>query len=158
MNFRQIFAKLEPFEVKVSDFFEFWGINSKFTEIQAAFGLAQLKKLPQRLRRLKKMYKIIQEELNNVDEITFFQDEPKWYIDILVKNPGILIQKLRTHGIQARRFYRPLHQQPLYKNKKTNFKNSNYLYEHGLWLPSTTNISDEELLYIITKIKTLIKE
>lgn len=142
----------------MSDFFEFWGINSKFTEIQAAFGLAQLKKLPKRLRRLKKMYKIIQEELNNVDEITFFQDEPKWYIDILVKNPGILIQKLRTHGIQARRFYRPLHQQPLYKNKKTNFKNSNYLYEHGLWLPSTTNISDEELLYIITKIKTLIKE
>ena len=103
----------------MSDFFEFWGINSKFTEIQAAFGLAQLKKLPQRLRRLKKMYKIIQEELNNVDEITFFQDEPKWYIDILVKNPGILIQKLRTHGIQARRFYRPLHQQPLYNNSSS---------------------------------------
>ena len=32
----------------MSDNFEFWGINSKFTEIQAAFGLAQLEKLPQR--------------------------------------------------------------------------------------------------------------
>ena len=137
----------------MSDHFAYWGINSKFTEIQAAFGLAQLKKLPKRLNRLKKMYKITREELKNTDGISFFQDEPKWYIDILVKNPDILIQKLRTHGIQARRFYRPLHQQPLYKSSKKNFKNSNYLYEHGIWLPSTTNISDEELVYVTKKIK-----
>ena len=78
-------------------------------------------------------------------------------MDILVKNPDNLIQKLRKHGIQARRFYRPLHQQPLYKNEKNNFKISTYLYEHGLWLPSTTNLSDKELLYIINKIKILIK-
>ena len=37
------------------------------------------------------------------------------------KNPDTLIQKLRKNGIQARRFYRPLHQQPLYKSKKSNF-------------------------------------
>ena len=98
-------------------------------------------------------YKITQEELKNVDQVSFFQNEPKWYIDILVKNPNILIQKLRTHGIQARRFYRPLHQQPLYKSSKKNFKNSNSLYDHGIWLPSTTNISDEELVYVAKKIK-----
>lgn len=141
----------------MSDHFEFWGMNSKFTEIQAAFGLAQLKKLPKRLTRLNKMYKFVKDELKNEKEIDFFQDSPQWYIDILVKNPDSLIQKLREHGIQARRFYRPLHQQPLYKNKKTNFKISNYLYEHGLWLPSTTNLSDKELLYITDKIKILIK-
>ena len=141
----------------MSDHFEFWGMNSKFTEIQAAFGLAQLKKLPKRLTRLNKMYKFVKDELKNVKEINFFQDSPQWYIDILVKNPDSLIQKLREHGIQARRFYRPLHQQPLYENKKSNFKNSNYLYEHGLWLPSTTNLSDKELLYITNKIKFLLK-
>ena len=142
----------------MSDHFEFWGINSKFTEIQAAFGLTQLKKLPKRLTRFNKMCKLVKDELKNVKEIDFFQDSPQWYIDILVKNPDTLIQKLRKNGIQARRFYRPLHQQPLYKSKKSNFKNSNYLYEHGLWLPSTTNISDKELLYVTSKIKTLIKE
>jgi len=141
----------------MSDYFEFWGINSKFTEVQAAFGLVQLKKLPKRLSRLNKMYKIIKQELKNIKEIDFFQDSPQWYMDILVKNPDNLIQKLRKHGIQARRFYRPLHQQPLYKNEKNNFKISTYLYEHGLWLPSTTNLSDKELLYIINKIKILIK-
>ena len=141
----------------MSDYFEFWGINSKFTEIQAAFGLAQLKKLPKRLTRLNKMYKLVKDELKNIKEIDFFQDSPQWYIDILVKNPDSLIQKLREHGIQARRFYRPLHEQPLYKNKKSDFKNSNYLYEHGLWLPSTTNLSDKELLYITNKIKFLLK-
>ena len=103
------------------------------------------------------MYKLVKDELKNVNGIDFFQDSPQWYIDILVKNPDLLIQKLRKYGIQARRFYKPLHQQPLYKNKKSNFKNSNYLYEHGLWLPSTTNLSDKELLHITNKIKILLK-
>ena len=144
----------------MSDYFQYWGINSKFTEVQAAFGLEQLKKLPKRLRRLSKMYRILKQELQNIPEINFIKGEPKWYLDILVKNPEILIQKLRKNNIQARRFYRPLHQQPLYKKPKSknHFKNSIFLYEKGLWLPSSTNISDEELLYITKKIKMAVKE
>ena len=115
----------------MSDHFEFWGMNSKFTEIQAAFGLAQLKKLPKRLTRLNKMYKFVKDELKNEKEIDFFQDSPQWYIDILVKNPDSLIQKLREHGIQARRFYRPLHEQPLYKNQTFQKMLSNISYQIG---------------------------
>ena len=59
-----------------------------------------------------KMYKLVKDELKNVNGIDFFQDSPQWYIDILVKNPDSLIQKLREHGIQARRLYRPVHQKP----------------------------------------------
>ena len=149
--------KLKP----MSDYFENWGINSKFTEVQAAFGLAQLKKLPKRLRRLNQMYKILKEELKNVNEVNFLNDAPKWYLDILVPNPEQYIQKLRKHNIQTRRFYRPLHQQPLYKKyskTKTIYKNSNSLYEKGLWLPSTTNLSDKELHYIVDKIKKISNE
>lgn len=147
--------KLKP----MSDHFEYWGINSKFTEIQAAFGLAQLKKLPKRLTRLKKMYKILQDELSKTDEITFFETEPKWYLDIQVKNPEILIQKLKKNNIQARRFYRPLHQQPLYKkNKSSTFINSNSLYDSGVWLPSTTNLTDEELIYVAQTVKSIVTE
>lgn len=139
----------------MSDNFEFWGINSKFTEIQAAFGLAQLEKLPKRLDRLKKIYRIYNEELNNYKGIKFFEEEPKWYIDIQVKNPETTVTVLKKHNIQARRFYRPLHMQPLYSMKKnTNeFKNSTELYNSGLWLPSTTNLDDEQILHICKKIK-----
>jgi len=147
--------KLKP----MSDNFEFWGLNSKFTEIQAAFGLIQLKKLPLRLKRLKKMYQIIVDELKN-EKIEFFADEPKWYIDILVDNPSRILENLKKLGIQGRRFYKPLHQQTFFAQKqysKKNFKNSNYLYDHGIWLPSTTNLSDTEITRITDSIKIALR-
>jgi len=146
--------KLKP----MSDNFEFWGFNSKFTEIQAAFGLSQLKKLPSRLKKLKKMYNIIHEELEN-ENVQFFDEEPKWYIDMLVEKPDIFLQRLKNLGIQGRRFYRPLHQQPFFKKNyptKKKFQNSNELYNHGVWLPSTTSLTDKDLSRICQSIKTVL--
>ena len=143
----------------MSDDFEFWGFNSKFTEVQAAFGLIQLKKLPLRLKRLKKMYRIIVDELKN-EKITFFADDPKWYIDMLVDNPSGVLVNLKKLGIQGRRFYKPLHQQTFFAQKQyseKSFKNSNYLYDHGIWLPSTTNLSDTEITRIIDSVKIALR-
>lgn len=142
----------------MSDNFEFWGINSKFTEMQAAFGLAQLEKLPKRLSRLKEMHKIYNDELKNCKTIRFFEEEPKWYIDILVKEPEKAVTALKNHNIQARRFYKPLHMQPLYRlssDSVDEFENSIDLYNRGLWLPSTTNLTDEQILYICKKIREI---
>lgn len=140
----------------MSDNFEFWGINSKFTEIQAAFGLAQLEKIPKRLDRLKKMYRIYNDELKNCKGVKFFDEEPKWYIDILVNDPENIVAALKKHNIQARRFYRPLHMQPLYSSttdRSNEFKNSIELYNSGLWLPSTTNLTDEQILHVCETIE-----
>lgn len=146
--------KLKP----MSDHFEYWGINSKFTEIQAAFGLVQLKKLPKRLKKLEKMYKVFKNELKNNKEIEFFDDEPKWYIDLKIKNPQLFIERLLKHNIQCRRFYKPLHLQPLFlKQNSKSFSKSISLYESGVWLPSTTNLSDNDLEYIIDSIKLVLK-
>jgi len=57
----------------MSDHFQYWGFNSKFTEIQAAFGLAQLKKLPSRLRRLHKIYTIIKDELKT-ENVSYYKN------------------------------------------------------------------------------------
>jgi perosamine synthetase len=146
--------KLKP----MSDNFEFWGFNSKFTEVQAAFGLAQLKKLPSRLKRLKKMYKTISEELKN-ENVEFFEEEPTWYIDMLVKKPDAFLERLKNLGIQGRRFYKPLHKQPYFRKNfpsKKDFKNSNNLYSRGIWLPSTTNLTDTDIDRIIQSIKSVL--
>ena len=146
--------KLKP----MSDNFEFWGLNSKFTEVQAAFGLAQLKKLPSRLKRLKKMYKTISEELKN-ENVTFFEEEPTWYIDMLVDKPDKFLENLKNLGIQGRRFYKPLHKQPYFRknfHSKKDFKNSSNLYSHGIWLPSTTNLTDADIHRIIQSIKLVL--
>ncbi len=140
--------KLKP----MSDYFEFWGTNSKFTEIQAAFGLAQLDKLPKRLQRLKKMYKIIHDEISSLNWVEFLAEQPTWYLDILVPDPQKILEHLKKFNIQARRFYTPLHEQPLYKTGGK-FENTDNLFAHGIWLPSTTNLTDEEVLFVADTIK-----
>ena len=140
--------KLKP----MSDYFEFWGTNSKFTEIQAAFGLAQLEKLPKRLQRLKEMYKIIHDEITNLNWVEFLAEQPTWYLDILVPDPQKILEHLKKFNIQARRFYTLLHEQPLYKTGGK-FENTDNLFAHGIWLPSTTNLTDEEVLFVADTIK-----
>tara|TARA_Y100000996_G_C22130462_1_gene482001 strand:- start:258 stop:578 length:321 start_codon:yes stop_codon:yes gene_type:complete len=104
------------------------------------------------------MYKIIHQELKN-ENVTFFDEEPTWYIDMLVEKPDIFLQRLKNLGIQGRRFYRPLHQQPFFKKNypsKKSFINSDNLYNHGVWLPSTTNLTDEDLNRITQSIKSVL--
>ena len=106
------------------------------------------------------MYKTIVDELKN-EKIDFFIDEPKWYIDMLVDNPSKVLENLKKLGIQGRRFYKPLHQQSFFMQKhysKKSFKNSNYLYEHGIWLPSTTNLSDREINRVIDSVKIALQQ
>lgn len=145
--------KLKP----MSDNFESWGTNFKFTEAQAAFGLAQLAKLRWRLDRLDKMYGIVRDVLDKVEDVAFLEGKPTWYLDILVPDPQKVIDGLAKNNIQARRFYKPLHRQPLYQ-REGKFPNSDYLYDHGLWLPSTTNLTDEDVIHVCEKINEVIKD
>lgn len=144
--------KLKP----MSDNFESWGTNFKFTEAQAAFGLAQLDKLPWRLDRLDKMYAIVRDMLDKVKGVEFLEGKPTWYLDILVPDPQKVIDHLAKSNIQVRRFYKPLHRQPLYQND-SKFPNSDYLYDHGLWLPSTTNLTDNDIIYVCEKVKEAVR-
>jgi perosamine synthetase len=143
--------KLKP----MSDNFEFWGTNLKFTEAQAAFGLVQLDKLPQRLERLGEMYSTVKELLAGVKGVDFLDGMPTWYLDVLVPNPQRLVDSMAQNNVQLRRFYRPLHQQKLYLDagNEGRYSNSTYLYNHGVWLPSTTDLADEEIGYICEKVK-----
>ena len=45
------------------------GYNFKFTEFQAAVGISQMRKLPNRIKIKKKMFKIYNEKLENIKEI-----------------------------------------------------------------------------------------
>jgi perosamine synthetase len=138
-----------------SDNYEHWGSNFKMTEIQSAFGLVQLQKLPKRMDRLHEIYSHYKDELKN--HVEFFDEEPKWYCDILVKEPERLVEFLNKNGIMARRFHKPTHKHPLYNQWQTEkdewYKNAISIYERGVFLPSTTNLQDGEINYIILKIK-----
>ena len=137
------------------DIFTEWGTNFKVTEFQASFGLEQLKKLPKRYDRLHEIYNIYHDELAS-DKIEFLEQEPKWFIDIYVKNPDKLIAHLKKNSITSKRVHKPIHMQPEFGNKIIGkYTNSEEIYNRGMFLPSTTNLDDESILEVCRTIKQL---
>ena len=69
-------------------------------------------------------------------------------------------EHLKTHEIQTRRFFPALDLQPCYKDMefRVPLPNSNYLYNHGLSLPSAATHKDEEIKEVATRIKEFYKK
>lgn len=132
------------------------GFNFKFTDIQAAMGVAQMKKLKYRLQRKKEIYKIYLRELKDVEEIKFFETDlsqtSPWFIDIIVPDQMKLKVYLKTKGIGTREFYPAIHTTKPYKSKEK-FLNSRWAAKHGLWLPSSSFLTDSDIMRICQEIK-----
>jgi dTDP-4-amino-4,6-dideoxygalactose transaminase len=94
------------------------GINGKMSEINAAFGLLQLKHIDEALDRRKEIDATYRELLFNVQGIRCLQDAGEKvsnyaYFPILVQSDyslsrDMLYQRLKEHGIYARRYFYPL--------------------------------------------------
>ena len=94
------------------------GINAKMSEINAAFGLLQLKHMPQILQRRAEIDALYREKLQGVKGIHCLPQAGQTvanhaYFPVLVQ-PGYLLsrdglyQKLKNHNIFARRYFYPL--------------------------------------------------
>jgi perosamine synthetase len=130
------------------------GFNFKFTNLQAAVGLGQLKKLPQRLNKSKLRDKWYREYLGNSCDIQFpavltdNDGEITQWTDILVKDRGKLESVLKSANIGYRAFWHPLHTQIPYADKDGDFLNSISVSRRGLWLPSFFNITKAQIKHI----------
>jgi len=132
------------------------GYNFKFTDILAAVGVAQMKKLSWRLKRKKEMYKKYQEFLRDIKEVQFIEtnlDEVSpWFIDIIVPDPIKLKIFLKNNGVGTREFYPAVHMTKPYKGNEK-FPNSLWASTHGLWLPSSSFLSDSDIECVCSYIK-----
>jgi perosamine synthetase len=91
-----------------------------------------------------------------------------WVFPILLNNHSeynakSLQLKLKNLGIETRRFFCPMHLQPLSPKYKfdqfsnTDFPIANNLWENGLYLPSGLGNTDDEILNVIEKLWSLVK-
>ena len=138
----------------------FFGVNFKFTDLQAVIGIEQMKKVPERVILKKKNFKLLRESLDGVKEIEFIDtgdNVAPWFNDIIVPDALALQAFLKTKSISSRPFYPAIHTQaPYFQHEKT-FKNATFFAEHGLWLPSFSQLSEEEIIYIADSIKAFYK-
>lgn len=134
-----------------------WGWNFKFTDLQAAFGIAQIRKMPERTKRKKEIYQLYKKCLTGFNEVRFIEtnlDEVSpWFIDILVNDPVKLRDFLKVEGVGTRVFYPPISDQIIYKKEEDEYPNAVNVAYRGLWLPSSVSLTDDQVKYICEKIK-----
>jgi len=139
------------------DYHEIIGWNFKYTDLQSVFGIEQMKKLPERVERKKLIYQWYKENLDNVNGISFIdtdEDVAPWFIDILVdKKRSEFIEYLKKEGIGSRQFYPAIHTQPPYHYVNGDFQNSSYISQHGVWLPSASQLTESDVLSVCNVIK-----
>ena len=139
-----------------NDVHEMIGFNFKFTDIQAVLGIVQMGKLDWRVNRMKEIYARYKENLKELTEVKFFDQDLKnttpWFIDVNVKNRSELMAYLKTNKIGSRVMYPPINKQQAY-NLDGEHSVSNLIGQKGLWLPSSSKLTDIQIDYICNKIK-----
>lgn len=137
------------------------GFNFKFTELQACVGIEQMKKLEWRVQRKKEIYQLYKNNLSDLDEVTFFDQDLKyttpWFIDVLVDERDQLQSFLKKSNIGTRVMYPPINKQKAYQ-EPGEYTVSNNVGLKGLWLPSYGQLKDEEIDYIASEIRRFYAE
>lgn len=132
------------------------GYNFKFTDIQACVGIEQMKKLPWRVERKKEILRSYMELLRQTKEIKFFEQDLEhttpWFIDVFAENRDALQAFLKGEGIGTRLMYPPINKQVAYQVPGEH-PVSNKVGTHGLWLPSASQLTDEQIASICSVVK-----
>jgi perosamine synthetase len=131
------------------DIHDSFGINSKTTDLQSVIGIEQMKKLPYRVKRIKEIWELYYKKLHNRVKMFEKCDEEwiPWFIDIYIKNPKKMQEYLKKHNIGSRLVYSRITSQIIYYKEDIN-PISDMLGKTGLWLPSSTLLTDEQINYI----------
>ncbi|MCK2084377.1 DegT/DnrJ/EryC1/StrS family aminotransferase [Aeromonas sp. 3925] len=142
------------------------GINGKMSEINAAFGLVQLKHIDQAMAQRQAVDARYRAELADVTGITMYQHDSNAnsnfsYFPILVEaeyplSRDDLYEKLKANGILSRRYFYPLiSNMPMYRGllsaDTAHLPQANALAEKVLCLPIYADL-DKEAINIIVKL------
>ena len=144
------------------------GINGKMSEINAAFGMLQLKHIDEALAQRKRIDTTYRLALSDVPGIRCLQDAGEIvanysYFPLLVDadyplSRDALYQKLKDNNIYARRYFYPLITDfPMYRGmpsaQRENLPGATAAAQKVLCLPIYPNLSPEEIRKIVNVIK-----
>ncbi len=136
---------------------DYVGFNYRMTNLQAAIGCAQLERIDEFVEAKRKLATFYNKILSATGNFILPPQE-SWatngywlYTAILKDTANIsrdeLMDKMLKNGVETRAVFFPLHEMPPYKNypTKSTFKNANHISAQGISLPSSVNITQEEL-------------
>jgi aminotransferase in exopolysaccharide biosynthesis len=146
------------------------GFNYRMTNLQAALGVAQMEELPEFIRRKQSNYDIYAEQFKDFEygKLMPFRDgteSNKWFYSIDIDRSRTqasmreIITALGDKGIQTRAIWGLINEQKPYFGEKTyKLEKAPYYADRILNIPSSTQITEEEIIYVADEVKKLLKE
>ena len=145
------------------------GYNYRLSNILAALGRAQLKSLDQYVEKRREIFNYYYNNLKNIEGIRFMPEiengkSTRWLSVVLMENINHdkiedIIRSFSEENIEVRPIWKPMHLQPVFEGASFYYNGqkpiSASLFEHGLCLPSGSDLSKNDLNRII---ELLIKE
>ena len=146
------------------------GYNYRLTDIQAALGSSQLKRIDKITKKRNEIANFYKKELKDISCVTLPVASKKIYhayhlftvlfdFKKLKISKNFFMKKLAQHGIGSQVLYIPVFLQPYYKKKynfkQRNFPNAMHYYENALSIPIFYDITKKELKKVTNTIKKL---
>lgn len=147
--------------------------NYRFTNLQAAVGLAQLERLDEFVDRKREMGRYYTEQLKEIKGIrlpiarTEYADNIYWVYGIVLEEDvqltnRELVKLLAAEGIGARTFFWCMHEQPVYQDaglfQRESYKHAEYLARKGFYIPSGLALEKEQMDIVVDKLKKIMKQ
>lgn len=138
------------------------GFNYRMTEMQAAMGLIQLKKLDryvkERIERAK-IYRDIIGDKARYQLTTKGCVHPYFLFGILVKNQSEFCAEMYRNNIQVKIAFRPVHKQPCYADVygDEELRDAEWIAENIVTLPMWNGLNEETTKYVAEIARKLAK-
>lgn len=146
------------------------GYNYRMTNLQAALGVAQMEELPEFIRRKQRNYELYKELFKGFEYGTLMPfrentDSNKWFYSINIDRSRIaapmreIIIALQNRGIETRAIWGLINEQKPYEGEVTyKLEKAPYYAGRILNIPSSTQITSEEITYVASEVQELLKK
>ena len=140
------------------------GFNYRMTNIQAAVGVAQMENLETFVAAKRSIARRYDAVFSNFSGVSHFPSpnwavSAAWFSGLVLEGADAVAQSaalrgfLREQQIDARPFWKPMHQQPPYRDApRTAMPVCDGLWERIITLPCSTHLCDEEHAYVCEKV------
>lgn len=149
---------------------KFWqtsiGYTFEMSNLQAAFGLAQLERIEDFVSKKRMIFSWYFKRLKDIEGISLNFERPhtrsnRWMTSIILDKKFKLkrdeiIQKLKKEMIDTRPFFYPISMFPMYKEVKTPI--AHHVGLNGINLPSGLNLTEDQIEYISKKVRKCLYE
>jgi dTDP-4-amino-4,6-dideoxygalactose transaminase len=146
------------------------GYNYRMSNVLAGIGRGQLEVIEDRIAKRRSNFKFYLEGLSHLEGVSLLAEENhsfsnRWLTTITV-NPHLtggiscdhIHKALDEDNIETRPLWKPMHLQPIFGNAPSYLNGvSQHLFDHGLCLPSGSNLSDMDLDRILSRILQVFK-